>query len=94
MTASSDLLQLLTFLWEEFDNINTEEIWFQQDGAMYHPATIALLRERFGDWIISQRRFVNWPSRQCDLTPSYYFLWGYVKAQAYANTFIVFESLR
>lgn len=47
--------------------------------------TVGLLRERFSDWMISCRGFVNWPPRLCDLTPMDYFLWGYVKAEVYAN---------
>lgn len=78
---------LLEFLWPELDNIDIEEMWFQQDGATCHTAnaTLNLLKDKFGDWIISRRGFVNWPPRSCDLTPLDYFLWGYVKEQVYAD---------
>ena len=43
------------------------------------------LRGEFGDHFISRSGPVNWPSRSFELTPSYYFLWGYVKAHVYAD---------
>ena len=64
-----------------------DELWFQQDGATCHTAneTIVLLKETFGERIISRRGPVAWPSRPCDLTPLDYFLWGYVKSLVYAD---------
>ncbi|GFY08932.1 uncharacterized protein TNCV_4661241 [Trichonephila clavipes] len=60
---------------------------FQQDGATCHTAraTIDLLKDTFGDRLISRFGPVNWPPRSCDLTPLDYFLWGYVKSLVYAN---------
>ncbi|GFW00984.1 transposable element Tc3 transposase [Trichonephila clavipes] len=54
----------------------------QQDGATCHTAraTIDLLKDTFGDRLISRFGPVNWPPRSCDLTPLDYFLWGYVKS--------------
>ncbi|GFV96148.1 transposable element Tc3 transposase [Trichonephila clavipes] len=65
----------------------TVELWFQQDGATCHTAraTIDLLKDTFGDRLISRFGPVNWPPRSCDLTPLDYFLWGYVKSLFYAN---------
>ncbi|GFW73852.1 uncharacterized protein TNCV_48411 [Trichonephila clavipes] len=65
----------------------TEELWFQQDGATCHTAraTINLLKDTFGDRLISRFGPVNWPPRSCDLTPLDYFLWGYVKSLVYAD---------
>ncbi|GFU80284.1 uncharacterized protein TNCV_3520611 [Trichonephila clavipes] len=62
------------------------ELWFQQDGATCHTAraTIDLLKDTFGDRLISRFGPVNWPPRSCDLTPLDYFLWGYVKSLIYA----------
>ncbi|GFW53442.1 uncharacterized protein TNCV_3928211 [Trichonephila clavipes] len=67
--------------------INTNELWFQQDGATCHTAraTIDLLKDTFGDRLISRFGPVNWPPRSCDLTPLDYFLWGYVKSLVYAD---------
>ncbi|GFU23299.1 transposable element Tc3 transposase [Trichonephila clavipes] len=64
-----------------------QELWFQQDGATCHTAraTIDLLKDTFGDRLISRLGPVNWPPRSCDLTPLDYFLWGYVKSLVYAD---------
>ncbi|GFU01779.1 DUF4817 domain-containing protein [Trichonephila clavipes] len=48
-------------------------------------ATIDLLKDTFGDHLISRFGPVNWPPRSCDLTPLDYFLWGYVKSLVYAD---------
>ncbi|GFT12533.1 uncharacterized protein TNCV_5093351 [Trichonephila clavipes] len=48
-------------------------------------ATIDLLKDTFGDHLISRFGPVNWPPRYCDLTPLDYFLWGYVKSLVYAD---------
>ncbi|GFU93057.1 DUF4817 domain-containing protein [Trichonephila clavipes] len=71
-------------IWSE---ANPQELWFQQDGATCHTAraTIDLLKDTFGDRLISRFGPVNWPPRSCDLTPPDYFLWGYVKSLVYAD---------
>ncbi|GFV71715.1 DUF4817 domain-containing protein [Trichonephila clavipes] len=71
-------------IWSE---ANPQELWFQQDGATCHTAraTIDLLKDTFGDRLISRFGPVNWPPRSCDLTPLVYFLWGYVKSLVYAD---------
>ncbi|GFX35091.1 transposable element Tc3 transposase [Trichonephila clavipes] len=48
-------------------------------------AKIDLLKDTFGDRLISRFGPVNWPPRSCDLTPLDYFLWGYVKSLVYAD---------
>ncbi|GFX68256.1 DUF4817 domain-containing protein [Trichonephila clavipes] len=56
------------------------KLWFQQDGATCHTARatiINLLKDTFGDRLISRFGPVNWPPRSCDSTPLDYFLWGY-----------------
>ncbi|GFS81721.1 DUF4817 domain-containing protein [Trichonephila clavipes] len=62
-------------------------MWFQQDGATCHTAraTIHLLKDTFGDRLISRFGPVHWPPRSCDLTPLDYFLWSYVKSLVYAD---------
>ncbi|GFW29363.1 transposable element Tcb2 transposase [Trichonephila clavipes] len=64
-----------------------KELWFQQDGATCHTAraTIDLLKDTFGDRLISRFAPVKWPPRSCVLTPLDYFLWGYVKSLVYAD---------
>ncbi|GFV51330.1 uncharacterized protein TNCV_3615281 [Trichonephila clavipes] len=70
-----------------FQKLFNKELWFQQDGATCHTAraTIDLLKDTFGDRLISRFGPVNWPPRSCDLTPLDYFLWGYVKSLVYAD---------
>ncbi|GFU48584.1 DUF4817 domain-containing protein [Trichonephila clavipes] len=69
------------------NNHDVQELWFQQDGATCHTAraTIDLLKDTFGDRLISRFAPVNWPPRSCDLTPLDYFLWSYVKSLVYAD---------
>ncbi|GFS71050.1 putative transposable element [Trichonephila clavipes] len=77
----------ITILVEGITEIEVRELWFQQDGATCHTvrATIDLLKDTFGDRLISRFGPVNWPPRSCDLTPLDYFLWGYVKSLVYAD---------
>ncbi|GFW65388.1 uncharacterized protein TNCV_396541 [Trichonephila clavipes] len=78
---------ITNFFIAELNNHDVQELWFQQDGATCHTAraTIDLLKDTFGDRLISRFGPVNWPPRSCDLTPLDYFLWGYVKSLAYAD---------
>ncbi|GFX99444.1 transposable element Tcb2 transposase [Trichonephila clavipes] len=75
------------FFIPELNNHDVQELWFQQDGATCHTAraTMDLLKDTFGDRLISRFGPVNWPPRSCDLTPLDYFLWGYVKSLVYAD---------
>ncbi|GFX06334.1 putative DD41D transposase [Trichonephila clavipes] len=78
---------ITNFFILELNNHDVQELWFQQDGATCHTArvTIDLLKDTFGDRLISRFGPVNWPPRSCDLTPLDYFLWGYVKSLVYAD---------
>ncbi|GFX30640.1 putative transposable element [Trichonephila clavipes] len=78
---------ITNFFIPELNNRDVQELWFQQDGATCHTAraTIDLLKDTFGDRLISRFGPVNWPPRSCDLTPLDYFLWGYVKSLVYAE---------
>ncbi|GFY24443.1 uncharacterized protein TNCV_1014911 [Trichonephila clavipes] len=78
---------ITNFFIPELNNHDVQELWFQQDGATCHTAraTIDLLKDMFGDRLISRFGPVNWPPRSCDLTPLDYFLWGYVKSLVYAD---------
>ncbi|GFT34861.1 putative LOC100569746 [Trichonephila clavipes] len=75
------------FFIPELNIHDVHELWFQQDGATCHTAraTIDLLKDTFGDRLISRFGPVNWPPRSCDLTPLDYFLWDYVKSLVYAD---------
>ncbi|GFW27130.1 putative LOC100569746 [Trichonephila clavipes] len=77
---------ITNFFIPELNNHDVQEVWFQQDGATCHTAraTIDLLKDTFGDRLISHFGPVNWPPRSWDLTPLDYFLWGYVKSLVYA----------
>ncbi|GFV02477.1 putative DD41D transposase [Trichonephila clavipes] len=78
---------ITNFFIPELNNHHVQELWFQQDGATCHTArvTIDLLKDTFGDRLISRFGPVNWPSSSCDLTPLDYFLGGYVKSLVYAD---------
>ncbi|GFU98566.1 DUF4817 domain-containing protein [Trichonephila clavipes] len=81
------MLFLIFFFIPELNNHDVQELWFQQDGATCHTArsTIDLLKDTFGDRLISRFGPVNWPPRSCDLTPLDYILWSYVKSLVYAD---------
>ncbi|GFU16791.1 DUF4817 domain-containing protein [Trichonephila clavipes] len=78
---------ITNFFIPELNNHDVQELWFQQDGATCHTAraTIDLLRDTFGDRLISRFGPVNWPPKSCYLTPLDCFLWGYVKSWVYAD---------
>ncbi|GFW51131.1 protein CLEC16A homolog [Trichonephila clavipes] len=78
---------ITNFFIPELNNHDVQELWFQQDGATCHAAraTIDLLKDTFGNRLISRFGPVIWPPRSCDLTPLDYFLWGYVKSLVYAD---------
>ncbi|GFV91261.1 transposable element Tc3 transposase [Trichonephila clavipes] len=78
---------ITNFFIPKLNNHDVQELWFQQDGATCHTARaiIDLLKDTFGDRLISRFGPVNWPPRSCDLTPLDYFLWGYVKSLVYAD---------
>ncbi|GFX61767.1 uncharacterized protein TNCV_1382651 [Trichonephila clavipes] len=73
---------ITNFFIPELSNHDVQELWFQQDGTTCHTAraTIDLLKDTFGDRLISQFGSVNWPPRSCDLTPLDYFLCSLVYA--------------
>ncbi|GFW79853.1 transposable element Tc3 transposase [Trichonephila clavipes] len=56
---------ITNFFIPELNNHDVQELWFQQDGATCHTAlaTIDLLKDTFGDRLISHFGPVNWPPR-------------------------------
>ncbi|GFY03717.1 putative DD41D transposase [Trichonephila clavipes] len=66
---------IINFFIPELNNHDVQELWFQQDGAPCHTtsATIDLLKDTFGERLISRFGPLNWPPRSCDLTPLDYF---------------------
>ena len=67
--------------------LDLNDMWFQQDGTTCHTACVAmdLLRGELGEHFILCSGPVNWPPRSCDLTPLDYFLWSYVYAHIYTD---------
>ncbi|GFV89693.1 DUF4817 domain-containing protein [Trichonephila clavipes] len=59
---------ITNFFIPELNNQDVQELWFQQDGATCHTAraTIDLMKDTFGDRLISRFGPVNWPPRSCD----------------------------
>ncbi|GFT01792.1 transposable element Tcb2 transposase [Trichonephila clavipes] len=89
-TNKNTLIRALTEQWDKLPQQlldNVVQSMFQQDCATCHTAraTIDLLKDTFGDRLISRFGPVNWPPRSCDLTPLDYFLWGYVKSLVCAD---------
>ncbi|GFX41394.1 DDE_3 domain-containing protein [Trichonephila clavipes] len=66
---------ITNFFIPELNNHDVQELWFQKDGATCHTARapIDLLKDTFGDRLISRFGPVKWPRRSCDLTPLDYF---------------------
>ncbi|GFU13127.1 histone-lysine N-methyltransferase SETMAR [Trichonephila clavipes] len=54
---------ITNFFIPELNNHDVQELWFQQDGATCHKvrATIDLLKDTFGDRLISRFGLANWP---------------------------------
>ena len=84
------------FLWPELEDMDVDDVYFQQDGATCHTSgkAIGLLREMFPGRVISRNGDYNWPLRSCDLTPLDFFLWGYVKDKVYPDAPQLIQELR
>ncbi|GFT90718.1 uncharacterized protein TNCV_3010811 [Trichonephila clavipes] len=56
---------ITNFFITELNNHDVQELWFQQDSETCHTAraTIDLLKDTFGDRLISRFGPVNWPPR-------------------------------
>lgn len=66
-------------------NIDFEEVFFQQDGAPAHYANIVKnhLNTTFPNRWIGRGGPIAWPPRSPDLTPLDFFLWGYLKDRVF-----------
>ena len=64
------------FLWPELENMDVDDVNFQQDNATCHTSgeTIGLLREKFPGGVISRNGDYNWSPRSFDLRPLDFFL--------------------
>jgi transposase len=89
VTAEAYREMLVDFLLPRMLSLpRATEMWFMQDGASSHYATIArnVLDAHFpGRWI-GRRGTIEWPPRSCDLTPLDFFLWGYLKDLVYSRS--------
>jgi len=67
------------FSWPDLHNIDTEGMWFRQDGATCHTAraTITLMREKFQSRLLSRSGDQNLGRTS--------FVWGYVNVHVYGN---------
>jgi len=86
---------ITVYLLPEIEARDLDDICFQQDGATCHTVheTMALLREQFGEQLISRFGPVNWPPKSCNITPLDFFLWGYVKSKVYVGKPATIEEL-
>ena len=84
------------FLWTKLEAMDTEDLWFQQDGATCHTAlaTMTLIHQRFEGRVISRGGNVDGPQRSCDITPLDYFLWGYFRSRVFTNKPESFDDLK
>lgn len=94
VTGDRYRIRVNNLLFENKNAVELVEMWFQQDGATCHTASIDLLKSKFGDKLISRNEPVNWPPRSCDLTPFDYFLYGYVKSLVYPDKLATINALK
>ena len=83
-------------LWPEIEELDSEDLQFQQDSVTCHKAheTIDLLRTKFGNSLLSRFCNVNQPAWSSDLTPLEFFLWGTVKYRCYADNPETIKALK
>jgi len=76
--------------------VETQTLWFQQDGATAHTARIAMrvLNQMFPARVISRRGNIEWPARSPDLNACNFFLWGYLKSKVYEKKPRTTEELK
>ena len=84
------------YLWSELDDLDINDMWFQQDGTTSHTArvTIDLWKGKFGERVISRNGPVEWSPRSCDLTPLDFFLRGHIKSLVYTNKPATLDDLK
>ncbi|GBO27919.1 hypothetical protein AVEN_91553-1 [Araneus ventricosus] len=89
VTSNVYLVMFEVWLMSQLDFDSTDYI-FQQDGAPPHWSTEVrtFLNQHLPKCWIGQSGdvddvFCSWPPRSPDLTPCYFFLWGYVKDRVY-----------
>jgi hypothetical protein len=81
-----DILEI--FVAEQLQNFSDlRNPWFQQDGATAHTAraSVAAVRQLFGNHVISRFGDIYWPPRSPDLSVCDFFLWGHLKSKVYTT---------
>lgn len=77
------------------EELDTGEMWFQQDGAPAHTAGMSRnqLNETFGDQWVGIGGPVEYPARSPDLTPCDFFVWSFIQNIVYATPVATEEEL-
>ena len=87
VNSASYTEMLRTFLELELQRlgVETQTLWFQQDGATAHIARTAMrvLNKIFPAPMISRRGNTECPARSPHLNACNFFLWGYFKSKVY-----------
>ena len=76
--------------------VTRDEQWFQQDGATPYTSndSLAYLRNRFPNRLISRRCAVEWAPHSPDLNPPDFYLWGFLKDNVYQGNPQTIEELK
>lgn len=93
VNAETYLQMLKDYVWPQ---VKGKRLYFQQDGASAHYATVVRqwLDQKFTDRWIGRRGPIEWPARSPDLTPPDFFLWGYLKDIVYRDRPSNYDQLR
>lgn len=96
VTSDRYVTMIQQFFLPALQEMDLDNVWFQQDGATAHTSRISMgvLRAAFPERLISLRGDVNWPARSPDLAPPDYFLWGYLKSLVYKDRPHTLDDLR
>ncbi|XP_030759610.1 uncharacterized protein LOC115885008 [Sitophilus oryzae] len=72
---------------QNFPDLDLKTVWFQQDGCPAHNAVRVkeFLSNNFPNRLISGTGDIRWPPKSPDLSPSDFFLWGYLKKTIYSH---------
>ncbi|XP_076666296.1 uncharacterized protein LOC143367911 [Andrena cerasifolii] len=89
------LEHVLPDLMNHIPNEIRRNMFYQQDGAGPHYATIArdYLNQTFQDRWIGRGGPVAWPPRSPDMTPLDFFFWGYLKDEVYRQPVDTLEDI-
>lgn len=85
-------LMIINRFWPKLDDMDTDGMWFQQNGATCHTthATLKGLHERSRGMIISRGVNLNWPPRSSELTPLDFFLWDFLSLRCICEFSVIY----